>query len=306
MKTIQQTNTPPHFENEEIKWLYEKDFRIPTDQLTKILSLPRTSVISDLEKVLLDSIQRHQYFLKKEKSSGVTADDIFFPMHAMYLLGELKANESLDLIFQIFRQGEDFLEFWFHELITECFVDPLLNLVEQNIEKYEAFLKEPNIYIYAKSEVSKALVQLALHKPVFKEKVIEVYDRVFTFYCNANKEDNVLDHDLISLVICDTIDIQAYPLTNVIKELFKLKYINETICGNYESVHRDISEEIIRYDPKIKWLSLVDTYTQIVDEWYRKSDEGKGYSSHAPVLKIGRNDPCLCGSGKKYKKCCLQ
>ena len=20
--------------------------------------------------------------------------------------------------------------------------------------------------------------------------------------------------------------------------------------------------------------------------------------------KIGRNDPCICGSGKKYKKCC--
>jgi yecA family protein len=25
-----------------------------------------------------------------------------------------------------------------------------------------------------------------------------------------------------------------------------------------------------------------------------------------PVPKIGRNDPCYCGSGKKYKKCCLQ
>ncbi|MGQ0525498.1 MAG: SEC-C metal-binding domain-containing protein [Betaproteobacteria bacterium] len=22
--------------------------------------------------------------------------------------------------------------------------------------------------------------------------------------------------------------------------------------------------------------------------------------------KIGRNDPCPCGSGKKYKKCCLR
>ncbi|MEA3347685.1 MAG: SEC-C metal-binding domain-containing protein, partial [Pseudomonadota bacterium] len=22
-------------------------------------------------------------------------------------------------------------------------------------------------------------------------------------------------------------------------------------------------------------------------------------------MKIGRNDPCFCGSGKKYKKCCL-
>lgn len=23
------------------------------------------------------------------------------------------------------------------------------------------------------------------------------------------------------------------------------------------------------------------------------------------MIKIGRNDPCHCGSGKKYKKCCL-
>ncbi|HEU4534723.1 MAG TPA: SEC-C metal-binding domain-containing protein [Polyangiaceae bacterium] len=23
------------------------------------------------------------------------------------------------------------------------------------------------------------------------------------------------------------------------------------------------------------------------------------------MTKIGRNDPCPCGSGKKYKKCCL-
>ena len=22
--------------------------------------------------------------------------------------------------------------------------------------------------------------------------------------------------------------------------------------------------------------------------------------------KVGRNDPCPCGSGKKYKKCCLR
>ena len=23
------------------------------------------------------------------------------------------------------------------------------------------------------------------------------------------------------------------------------------------------------------------------------------------MAKIGRNDPCACGSGKKYKKCCM-
>jgi preprotein translocase subunit SecA len=26
----------------------------------------------------------------------------------------------------------------------------------------------------------------------------------------------------------------------------------------------------------------------------------------APRAKVGRNDPCPCGSGKKYKRCCGQ
>ena len=33
--------------------------------------------------------------------------------------------------------------------------------------------------------------------------------------------------------------------------------------------------------------------------------EGAGLPIRNPV-KIGRNDPCPCGSGKKYKKCCLK
>lgn len=35
--------------------------------------------------------------------------------------------------------------------------------------------------------------------------------------------------------------------------------------------------------------------------------EGKQPASHQIVNtgpKVGRNDPCVCGSGKKYKKCC--
>ena len=36
------------------------------------------------------------------------------------------------------------------------------------------------------------------------------------------------------------------------------------------------------------------------------SDLEKALNPPAPVRseKIGRNDPCSCGSGKKYKKCC--
>ena len=30
------------------------------------------------------------------------------------------------------------------------------------------------------------------------------------------------------------------------------------------------------------------------------------FTYRRPITKVGRNDPCPCGSGKKYKKCCLQ
>ncbi len=38
--------------------------------------------------------------------------------------------------------------------------------------------------------------------------------------------------------------------------------------------------------------------------WYYISGKQKQRQLIAKKLNIGRNDPCHCGSGKKYKKCC--
>jgi preprotein translocase subunit SecA len=36
-----------------------------------------------------------------------------------------------------------------------------------------------------------------------------------------------------------------------------------------------------------------------------ETESGKGITVRRDGKKVGRNDPCPCGSGKKYKKCCL-
>ncbi len=36
-----------------------------------------------------------------------------------------------------------------------------------------------------------------------------------------------------------------------------------------------------------------------------ETESGKGVTFRREGKKVGRNDPCPCGSGKKYKKCCL-
>jgi SEC-C motif-containing protein len=46
-------------------------------------------------------------------------------------------------------------------------------------------------------------------------------------------------------------------------------------------------------------------FEKIENRWYFKEGEmmkPKQVRREAP--KVGRNDPCPCGSGKKYKKCC--
>lgn len=37
---------------------------------------------------------------------------------------------------------------------------------------------------------------------------------------------------------------------------------------------------------------------------FRDAASGKPRPIVAPAAKVGRNDPCPCGSGRKYKKCC--
>ena len=39
------------------------------------------------------------------------------------------------------------------------------------------------------------------------------------------------------------------------------------------------------------------------DECTRKRAEQQRFQEQYGHLKVGRNDPCPCGSGKKYKKC---
>ncbi|MEO8904222.1 MAG: SEC-C metal-binding domain-containing protein [Polyangiaceae bacterium] len=66
-------------------------------------------------------------------------------------------------------------------------------------------------------------------------------------------------------------------------------------------------------------MELVDAYEQIggelpdeladhVSELLAQEAVLESLSASAPAIstKVGRNEACPCGSGKKYKRCCLQ
>jgi preprotein translocase subunit SecA len=60
------------------------------------------------------------------------------------------------------------------------------------------------------------------------------------------------------------------------------------------------------HDAKADWLYGMEEWKNIFDD-EKRTEIKKDYNRSKIVVKgpkVGRNDPCPCGSGKKYKKCC--
>ncbi|MCR1974644.1 SEC-C metal-binding domain-containing protein [Clostridium sporogenes] len=186
----------------------------------------------------------------------------------------------------------------------------LTNLLSDNNRSYYGIKKQDNTY-YVEDVINLSYV-LQGHKAIqyldYKELSIN-YIRKFNkeeFYINPleklkkyMKENlNIKEEKLNELM---------YSTSCLMKNAFSVDYIFEDIKGRIylknEEIERDIKDIITEINNNIeKWCLRGHSITEI------KLKEDKIYEKVEKVNhkgKIGRNDPCPCGSGKKYKKCCL-
>ena len=310
LKKIKRTTrkTPPKYHHNEINNLYQWGMRIPSEMLEEILALPRPTLISDLENLLQDAIDRYGYFEKLDNEEETHS----FPLHAMFLLAELKSTNSLLRILEFFEADGDFMDFWVGDHNTTTLWQVVYTLGLDNLPALQQFLLKPGIYTYNKTIVSDALCQISLHQPKKRQEVLDIYSRVFQVFAQSSVDENLVDNELIGLMISDTIDCGFVELIPVIKSLYDKQYVAQGICGIFEKVEKAFQKEP-EYYKKNNVLSIFDLYEEITTTWagYREDKRPSTYYYPEPILpvtsvKIGRNDPCPCGSGKKYKKCCME
>ena len=94
--------------------------------------------------------------------------------------------------------------------------------------------------------------------------------------------------------------------------------INESLKG-YENPIDTMEEDTevkIEIDPEKLYYNMVEakaTWLYELPQWDKIFDKEKKHELYLEQKKsgtvivgkkVGRNDPCPCGSGKKYKKCC--
>lgn len=101
----------------------------------------------------------------------------------------------------------------------------------------------------------------------------------------------------------------------MLKGRCRKQYAEEQMCSPWTIGMLDATDDIrsrsaqymYQFPAKVQEMMCEDT-NHDGDDWSGMQDWMKANVVQTPYVrnasKIGRNDPCPCGSGKKYKKCC--
>lgn len=155
---------------------------------------------------------------------------------------------------------------------------------------------------------------------------IDVEDVESILKLQKEAKNDYYKFDKKSLIKAGKIDFveenkQGIKLEKVLGELFVIdkNILKEEMDGFIVAVKNEVdkSEAIdiflqayeIQSDEERKIFTYeLELFAKSIRRWslkgYTEDEVEKDQSRVVNEVKIGRNDPCICGSGKKYKKCC--
>lgn len=144
-----------------------------------------------------------------------------------------------------------------------------------------------------------------------KEQLIEKVTECYEAKIAAAKEDGVDFGDIERIVMLRTVDSKWMDHIDAMDQL--RKGIGLRAYGQRDPIIAYRQEGFEMFDDMIDRIQTdtVCTLMKIVVEKREDGSNGmKVEKKNAPKTavrgseKVGRNDPCPCGSGKKYKNCC--
>jgi hypothetical protein len=194
---------------------------------------------------------------------------------AIYVIRLRKLSKYIPILVSLLDRDED--------ILLEEVADALISFQSDEVVKM--------VLPYAKNVESSifAISVLSGTKTAFATKVLK------ELFYEVEFDD---EQDLVFEALCHQLSADALPEIEEYMKNDPVSYmieIEEKIYGFYKVMgidHHDLS----------KWKQIADEKESAFNA---EMENDMQFSVDAPLLpKVGRNDPCPCGSGKKYKKCC--
>lgn len=294
---------------EIVKELEYYNEELPKEALQKAMEY-KEEMIPELLKML--------EYTKENLENIINEKDEFYGyIYAFFLLAEFREKRAFPYLIDLINKGEEYVEY----IIGEDYPDYLPRLLASlyNGEDQALFdiIENDKYDEFIRSSVLQTFAILYLNNEKSREFILNYFRKLIN-----EKEENDNSY-LYEEILTESSHLKLKELKNDIENIYYL-IENEEEKQDLESQleeDNEINRNIYPFKPFYEYI--YDTvgimeewqcFRYIEDEEFENSDDYKvcQYIMQkreddyiGTKIDIGRNDLCYCGSGKKYKKCCI-
>jgi len=208
------------------------------------------------------------------------------PVHAWRILAELEASQALPALVSLLRRIDDDDADWIGNELPSVF----RKIGLASVDVLAPFAADERNGIYARGSACLSMGEVATGHPEQRERCLEILTGILKSFENNHQ---FLNAAIVSVLI----DLNAVASIDVVRDAYAADCVDIDIAGDLEDVEIELGLRSKRSTaPKgARLFRRLPDFSDIQEATLRR-----------PVVsKIGRNDSCPCGSGKKFKKCCL-
>ncbi len=253
---------------------------------------------------------------------------------ALFLLAEFQVAEAIPIIWRFLKLPHDIPDEILSDSITEDLPRILAIFSGSRLDLLDELIVDPALNRWVRNASAHACGYLV------RDGLLSRQDAILWLQKHLTEAIRRRDASLTDPLISSLIDLNANEARPEIELAFQEGLVNEEMV-DLERVNEELSpdssnecnmpphhavtaitdtvEELRGWNWQDETLGEVDADDFDEDDWLIDRDEPPLFDSpyddatqrYSTTIRVegsrtGRNDPCHCGSGKKYKKCCLR
>ena len=258
--------------------LFEKLLHLPSASEKPEVLMDFAKNIEKYDITIEDAPELIEIATNKKLLDGSESE--FFALHyAIYALGALKYIDACPAFLTQFDRAEDLQDNW-SESFTDAFelmgesVIPFLIHAMKIVSLESVFL------------ITECIGKLAVSYPDLRSEILLALDELHQRFLNTPVKATALFKNETPILMA-WMDMKAVERIDLIRNLYEQDKFDENYVGSIENIEYEFGLRTER--PILPTPVFLNTPQQ---PFVRTE------------VKVGRNDSCPCGSGKKYKKCC--
>lgn len=219
------------------------------------------------------------------------SDEVWASIHAWRALAQLRAEAAIEPLIEILYRVDMYEDDWVDEELPE-----VLGMIgPAAIFPLAKYVVSDTYGRWARLAAAHAILEIAERHPEVRGECVAALRAALARYRANAPEFN-------GFIISYLIGLDAVEVAPLMERAFNAGAVDLVIVGNWEDVQIELGLIEAHNAPK----PTDDLYSDTFSSSSAEATDSLLDKARRRVREIGRNDPCWCGSGKKYKHCHLR